>query len=118
MGILSQLSNLFTRAGRADNLLKKGLDHAHAKQPEKAISIYDSLLSTKSTSPTVRARALFNRSLAHSALKNDDKAIADLEEVVKMPTAPENVLTAARTQLTRVRNRVQRHETRTQPAAK
>ena len=47
-------------------------------------------------------------------MKADKQAIADLEEIVKMPVVPENVLTAARTQLVRVRNRMQRVEKRTQ----
>ena len=111
MGFLGQLSNLFSRSGRDDNRLRQGMDHAHAKRPAQAIAIYDSLVNSKGTTPTVRARALFNRALAHSALKADQKAIADLEEVVSMSGTPENVLTAARNQLVRVRNRVQRvHE--------
>ena len=108
MSILSRLTNLFTRTGRDDNRLQQAMEHAHAKRPTEAIAIYDSLIDAKGTSPTVRARALFNRALAHSSLKDDDKAIADLESVVTMPGTPENVLSAARNQLVRVRNRMQR----------
>jgi hypothetical protein len=114
MTFFDQLANLFSRSGRDDNRLKQGMDHAHANRPEKAIDIYDGLLSSKSTSPTVRARALFNRALAHSSLKNDAQAIADLQQVVAMPTAPENVLVAARNQLVRVQNRVERVKIRSQ----
>jgi hypothetical protein len=108
MSILSRLTNLFSRTGRDDNRLQQAMEHAHAKRPTEAIAIYDSLIDAKGTSPTVRARALFNRALAHSSLKDDDKAIADLESVVTMPGTPENVLSAARNQLVRVRNRKQR----------
>jgi hypothetical protein len=90
------------------------MDLASAKEPAKAIGIYDSLLNSKGTSATVRARALFNRALAHSALKEDAKAIADLEEVSSITGAPENVVTAARNQLIRVRNRVERHRSRSE----
>jgi tetratricopeptide (TPR) repeat protein len=107
MGFLGQLANLLTRAGRDDNRLLHGMAYAEAKRPDKAVEIYDLLLARKTTS-TVRARALFNRALAHSALKEDGKAIADLEQVVSMPATPENVLNAARTQLARVRNRIDR----------
>jgi hypothetical protein len=113
MGFFGQLANLFTRSGRDDNRLQEAMDHASAKRPEKAIGIYDALLSSQKISPTVRARALFNRALAHSSMKDDQKAIADLEAVVAMSAAPENVLSAARNQLTRVRNRVERVSTRT-----
>lgn len=108
MGFFGQMANLFSRSGRDDNRLRQGMNHAHAKRPAQAIAIYDSLLDRKGTSSTVRARALFNRALAHSAMKDDRKAIADLEKVVSMPAVPENVLSAARNQLVRVHNRVQR----------
>jgi hypothetical protein len=108
MSFFGQLANLFSRTGRDDNRMRQAMDHAHAKRPEKAIPIYDSLLNSKGTSSTVRARALFNRALAHSSLKEDKKAIADLQEVVSMPGVPENVLSAARNQLVRVQSRVQR----------
>jgi hypothetical protein len=112
MGFLSRITNLLSRSGRHDNRLKQGMDHAHAKRPAEAIEVYDSLLSAGGVSSTVRARVLFNRALAHSMLKADEKAIADLEEVVALPGAPDNVLTAARNQLIRVRNRVQRGQDR------
>lgn len=114
MGFLGQLANLFSRAGRDDNRLKQGMDHAHANRPDKAIDIYNAILNSKSTGSVVRARTLFNRALAHSALKNDTKAIADLEAVVATEAVPENVMTAARNQLIRVRSRVERHKVRAQ----
>ena len=114
MSFFGQLANLFSRGGRDENRLKQGMAHAHAERPEKALEIYDALLNSKSTGPTVRARTLFNRALAYSSLKEDAKAIADLQQVIAMPAAPENVLTAARNQLIRVQNRVQRVKNRTQ----
>jgi hypothetical protein len=108
MSILKRLANWFSRGGRDDNTLKTAMDLAHAKRPAEAIAIYDSLVSTKGASSSLRARALFNRALAHSSLKNDRQAIADLEEVISLAGTPENVLSAARNQLVRVRNRVQR----------
>jgi hypothetical protein len=88
------------------------MGHASANRPEKAIAIYDSLVASKSASMTVRSRALFNRALAHSSMKEDEKAIADLEQVLAMSGVPENVLAAARNQLIRVRNREERHRNR------
>ena len=114
MGFFGQLLNLFSRAGRDDNRLKQGMDYAHANRPDKALDIYNEILNSKGTGPVVRARALFNRALAHSALKNDAKAIADLEEVVATEAVPENVMTAARNQLIRVRSRIERIKSRAQ----
>jgi hypothetical protein len=113
MSFLSRLTNLVTRSGRDDNRLQQAMEHAESRQPAEAIAIYDSLIDAKGTSPTVRARALFNRALAHSSRKDDDKAVADLESVIVMPGTPENVLAAARNQLVRVRNRVLRARERT-----
>ncbi len=112
MSIFGRLANLFTSSGRSDNLLRQGMEHATANRPEQAIAIYDSLISSKSAGVVARSRALFNRALAHSAMKNDTQAISDLQEVVAMPGAPENVVTAARTQLIRVRNRNERRQDR------
>jgi tetratricopeptide (TPR) repeat protein len=101
MGLLSSLF-----AGNEDSRLLKALELAKSGKPEQAIEIYNALLA-KSTSDTVKARALFNRALSHSAMKNDEQAIKDLQGVLASPNLPENVQSAARTQLARVRKRAE-----------
>jgi tetratricopeptide (TPR) repeat protein len=108
MSFLSRLTGLFTRGGRDDSLLLQAMEHAKAKRPENALEIYDSLVAAANTRSEVKARALFNRALAHSALDQDEKAVADLEKVLAMSNIPENVLNAAKSQLLRVRKRVAR----------
>jgi hypothetical protein len=108
MALLNRLANLFSRSGRDENRLRQGMQHAHEKRPAEAIAIYDTLVEARGSSVSVKARALFNRALAYSSLKEDNKALADLEEVIRLPGVPENVQTAARNQLVRVRSRVQR----------
>lgn len=105
MSFFRRLSNFFSRAGRAENLMKEAMAHASADRPDQAIAIYDTLINSRSASATVRSRALFNRALAHSAQKNEAQAVADLEEASKMDGAPENVVAAARNQLIRIHNR-------------
>lgn len=112
MSILKRLANWFSRGGRDDNRLQLAMDHAHSKRPAEAIAIYNSLVNTQGASSSLRARVLFNRALAHSSLKDDEQAIADLEEVISLSGTPENVLSAARNQLVRVRNRLQRSKDR------
>ena len=107
MGLIQRLTGMFTRGGRDVTLLQEGLEHAKARRPEKAIEVYNRLLETDGTSSETRARALFNRALAHSSLDCDDKAVADLERVLSLPNLPENVQSAARTQLARVKRRNQ-----------
>jgi hypothetical protein len=105
MGLLSRFTGLFTRRGRDDNTLLEALEHAKAKRLQKAVDLYSELLNDRGTNATVRARALFNRALAHSAMHNDDQGLADLEELLARPDVPENVKTAARAQIYRVRRR-------------
>jgi len=105
MGLLDRITGLFTRGGREDSLLLQGLEHAKAKRPKEAIAIYDRLLNSSATSDATRARALFNRALAHSSMDDDEKAVADLERVLSLPDLPDNVQSAARSQLARVRRR-------------
>jgi tetratricopeptide (TPR) repeat protein len=105
MNLLAQFTGLFSRSGRDEQQLVLALDFAKAKQPEKALEIYNKLLAADGTSTTTRARALFNRALAHSSLNNDEQAVVDLNAVLDLPDLPENVQSAARTQLARVRRR-------------
>lgn len=105
MGLLQRFANLFSKSGREDQMLLAALAHAKADRPAEALEAYNKLLNNEATNSTTRARALYNRALAHSALKNDDKALADLEELLKLPDVPDNVQNAARDRLARVRRR-------------
>ena len=108
MNLLKRLAGMLTPAGRSEDLLKQGLEHAKAHRPHKAIQLYNTLLDSEKTSDELRARALFNRALAHSALKDDERAAADLTQVLGMPALAENVYIAARSQLARVKKRNER----------
>jgi hypothetical protein len=105
MGLLQRVTSLFSRSGRDDQLLLAGLAHAKADRPDEALKIYNQLLKDSGTNATTRARTLYNRAIAYSALNEDAKAVADLEEVLKMPSVPDNVESAARDRLARVRRR-------------
>ena len=107
MGFFSKVAGLFSRSSREENLLLEGVEHCKAKRSEKAIEIFNTLLATTTLSPTVRASALYNRALAYSARDEDDKAIADLEKVLALPGCPENVQSAARTRIARVKKRAE-----------
>lgn len=105
MSFFSKIAGLFSRSSREDSLLLEGVEHAKAKRPEKALEIYNSLLASTTISPSVRASALYNRSMAYSALDEDDKAMADLQKVLALPGVPDNVQSAARSRLARVKKR-------------
>jgi len=107
MSFFSKLAGLFSRSSRDENLLLEGVEHVKAKRPEKALEIFNSLLTTPTLSASVRASALYNRALAYSALDQDDKAMADLQKVLTLPGCPENVPTAAKTRIARVKKRAE-----------
>jgi tetratricopeptide (TPR) repeat protein len=107
MSFFSKLAGLFSRGSREENSLLEGVEHAKGKRPEKALAIFNSLLTTTTISPTVRASALYNRALAYSAMNDDDKALADLEKVLTLPGLPGNVQSAARTRMARLKKRAE-----------
>ena len=107
MSFFSKIAGLFSRGSREESLLLEGVENSKAKRPEKAIEIFNSLLTTPTLSPTVRASALYNRALAYSAMDEDDKAMADLQKVLTLPGCPDNVQTAAKTRVARMKKRAE-----------
>ena len=107
MSFFNKLAGLFSRRSREENLLLEGVEHAKAKRPEKALEIFSSLLASPTLNATVRASALYNRALAYSALDDDDKAMADLQKVLTLPGLPDNVQTATRARIARVKKRAE-----------
>jgi len=105
MDLLNRLANWFSRGGRDENQLEKALELAKSKQPAEALAIYNDLIISPGTSSAVKARALFNRALAYSSLKDDARAAADLKQLGTLADVPENIRTAARNQLVRLTNR-------------
>jgi hypothetical protein len=105
MGFLNRFSNLFSKSGRDDELLLKAMEHAKAGRPQQAIAIYDTLIKSNASGDTVRARALFNRALAYSSLKDDAHALTDLKALLALPSVPDNVRNSATDQLKRVQKR-------------
>lgn len=105
MDLLSRFANWFSRQGRDENQLNAALELARGGEPAKAIEIYSALLRAGDTSATTKARALFNRALAYSSLNDDPLAIADLKQLTVQADVPDNVRSAARTQLVRLNNR-------------
>src|SRR5690349_2338513 len=107
MSFFGKVAGLFSRSSREESSLLEGVEHVKAKRPEKALDIFNSLLATPAVSTTVRASALYNRALADCALDDDEKAIDDLKKGLALPGCPDNVLTAAKTRMARVKKRAE-----------
>lgn len=110
MHLWQRFTRMFSRGGRDESALLRGIDLAQAKKPQEAITLYDKLINDPGTDSELRARARFNRALAYSALKDDALAIVDLEAVLATSRLPENVRDAARSQLARVKKRGDRDQ--------
>lgn len=108
MSFIGRLTGLLSSGGRGEESLKQAMEHAKNGRPAQAVEIYTKLVDAKGTSGELRARALFNRALAYSALKDDERALADLTQVLTVPNLAENVQIAARSQLARVRKRTEK----------
>jgi len=105
MNLLDRLKNWFSSGGRDDNRMAAAMECAKDKQPAEAIKLYTELLRSPTASSETKARALFNRALAYSSMKDDVQAAADLKTLMAMRDAPENVRAAARNQIVRLQNR-------------
>jgi hypothetical protein len=108
MSVFQRIMGMFTRNGRDEATLRRGIRLAQSKKPDAAVEIYDRLINTHGTSEEVRTQAMFNRALAHSMLKHDDQAITDLNSLLAQPRLAENIREAARSQLIRVKKRKER----------
>jgi predicted TPR repeat methyltransferase len=79
--------------------LAKGHDH------KGAIDQYTAAIELEDVPGDVKAMAIFNRGLAHMAAGDFGKSVEDLEEVLVMDKAPENVKTMARHKLVKRKSR-------------
>jgi hypothetical protein len=72
---------------------------ANRRDHRGAIGEYTSAIDMKSVPADVKAMALFNRALAHSAAGDDKCSVQDLKAVLSMAGAPQNVMRRARQKL-------------------
>jgi hypothetical protein len=70
-----------------------------------AIADYSAAVELPTIPADVKAMALYNRALAYSSIHEDEKAAADLADVLEMPGLAENVKTAAQQRRERIRRR-------------
>src|SRR5262245_37930943 len=108
MSFMGKLTGLFSNSSRGEDSLRQAMELAKAGRPTEAIVIYSRLIDASGSSADLRARALFNRALAFSSLKDDERATNDLTQVLAVPNLADNVQIAARSQLARVRKRTER----------
>ncbi len=105
MSLISKLFGSLSARGRATALYKRGMQKAGDRDLEGAIQDYTTVIDTKGAPADIVAMALLNRALAYSRDHDDVKASADLDRVLSMPGATQQVINAAHEKLHRMKRR-------------
>lgn len=105
MGLLSNVFGGFSNRGKATAIYKRGMQKAGTRDLDGAIDDYSEVVNMKGAPPDVVAMALLNRALAYSRNHDDTSASADLDRVIAMPGATQQVIDAAHEKLHRMKRR-------------
>jgi hypothetical protein len=98
---------LWPRSIRSEvlSLYKLGLSRTEKRDPKGAMDAYTSAIEQPEAPDDVKAMALYNRALLLAAEGNTIRALADLQSIIKMPSALRGVKLAARRRLERLQHR-------------
>ena len=83
-------------------LYRRGMKHVKQERHAEAIKDYTEVIELPRVPADIRAMAYYNRALVHSAVSDESAAVADLQKVLKLAGATEQVLTEARRRLFRI----------------
>jgi hypothetical protein len=99
------LKSCFSARGTAISRYRSGMAKATARDYEGAIADYSAALQASDISSEVKAMAIYNRSLAYTAIHEDDKSAEDLVALLEMPELPAKIKMAAQERRQRLRRR-------------
>ena len=105
MSLISKVFGSFSSRGKATALYQRGMQKAGDRDLEGAIDDYTAVVDMKGAPTDVVAMALLNRALAYSRVHDDTKATIDLDRVIAMPGATQQVIDAAHEKLHRMKRR-------------
>lgn len=105
MSVTNWIKSLLSHRGKALQQYRSGMAKAKKGDYAGAISDYTASLRATEIPPDVKAMALYNRALAHSAIGENGKAADDLAVVLGMPGLPDNIKIAAGQRRERIRRR-------------
>lgn len=105
MGLSKWLQRFTSARGRAQALYESGMLKAKQEDYAGAVKDYSVALESSDLPTDLTAMLRFNRALAYSMLKQEDKANADLKLVLGTSGAPARIVSAAREKLERIRRR-------------
>ena len=86
-------------------MYRAGMKKAKKGNYEEAVEDYTAAMRLSNIPDDVKAMAIYNRSLAYSAMEENEKAIADIEAVLAMPDLSASMKEQAKLRLARVTKR-------------
>ncbi len=110
MNFFQRLVSQFSSAHKMEQLYNRAIDRAKRHDIPGAVVDYSTVVDSLATPLQLKAMALMNRAKAYSALKEHEKARADLIAVLALPKAPPAVKDAAREKLTRMMRYLKQHK--------
>lgn len=105
MGFAVLMKSLFSRHGKTLSLYRSGMEKANKRDYNGAIVDYSAAIRTPHIAADVKAMALYNRSLAYSAIHEEEKSAADLQSVLEIPGLPKKIKIEAQERRERTRRR-------------
>ncbi|MCO6046199.1 hypothetical protein NG895_20065 [Aeoliella sp. ICT_H6.2] len=112
MALMNWIRSKWSMKYRATWMLRRGILHARAGRTSEAMQKYSEVLDLEGVTPNTRAMALYNRALLQSADGKADAAADDLNKILQMTGASQEVMTEARRKLTRMSRSSDRMTTR------
>lgn len=100
--LFNWLTGRYSQRAKAMWLYRRGMIKAKLRDHAKAVADYTAVIEMDEAPADIRAMALYNRSLVYSGSHNESGAIDDLEKLLQLVGAAENVKTEARRKLLRM----------------
>lgn len=105
MNLLQWIFGRFSIRSKSLTAYKIGMQKAKKGDFAGAVEEYTKTIRGEGVPQDVLGMAIYNRSLAYSALHQDDKAAEDLKSVLEMQGLPESIRVAANQRRERIRRR-------------
>ncbi|MBC8868408.1 MAG: hypothetical protein H8E44_03270 [Planctomycetes bacterium] len=110
MRLVKWLKSRCSNRGRCLWLYNQAMAKAKKHDRKGAIDDYTDTIDMRDVPPDVKAMALYNRALVHTAVTHNPQAIDDLNAILAMAEPLDNVKTAARQKLVRMERRRSKSE--------
>jgi hypothetical protein len=107
MTLFGWLKGRLSHRDRATTLYKRGMACAKLHENHAALANYSAVIEMADAPADIRAMALYNRSVVHTANHDLAQASRDLEQLLEMPAAAK-VKTEARRKLLRMQRTSER----------